>query len=210
MNLIIFGPQASGKGTQAEKIAEQFKLVHVSTGDIFRENISNETELGKQVKEILNKGEFVPDEITNKIVEDRLSKEDCQKGFILDGFPRNKEQADFLDTIPQKIKFVVNLEVPREELMKRISSRRVCQDCKENYNLLYIKPKEEGICDKCSGKLVHRDDDKPKAIEKRLNKYDEQTKPLLDFYEKKDNLININGDQSIEDVFKEILSKLSS
>lgn len=185
MNLIIFGPQASGKGTQAEKIASNYQIIHISTGDIFRNNISKGTELGRIAKEIINKGNLVPDDITNKIVENRLAQKDCDKGFILDGYPRNYHQVEFLDKLHRKITRVINLDVPREELIKRISNRRVCSDCKANYNLIYIKPKKQGLCDECEGTLVQRDDDKPKAIEKRLNIYDNQTKQLLDFYQKK-------------------------
>ncbi|MBU1202064.1 MAG: adenylate kinase [Nanoarchaeota archaeon] len=210
MNLIIFGPQASGKGTQAEKIASNYQIIHISTGDIFRNNISKGTELGRIAKEIINKGNLVPDDITNKIVENRLAQKDCDKGFILDGYPRNYHQVEFLDKLHRKITRVINLDVPREELIKRISNRRVCSDCKANYNLIYIKPKKQGLCDECEGTLVQRDDDKPKAIEKRLNIYDNQTKQLLDFYQKKGVLININGDQPIEKVFKDIISSLNS
>jgi len=208
--LIIFGPQASGKGTQAEKIASNYQIIHISTGDIFRNNISKGTELGRIAKEIINKGNLVPDDITNKIVENRLAQKDCDKGFILDGYPRNYHQVEFLDKLHRKITRVINLDVPREELIKRISNRRVCSDCKANYNLIYIKPKKQGLCDECEGTLVQRDDDKPKAIEKRLNIYDNQTKQLLDFYQKKGVLININGDQPIEKVFKDIISSLNS
>ena len=208
--MIIFGPQASGKGTQAEKIASNYQIIHISTGDIFRNNISKGTELGRIAKEIINKGNLVPDDITNKIVENRLAQKDCDKGFILDGYPRNYHQVEFLDKLHRKITRVINLDVPREELIKRISNRRVCSDCKANYNLIYIKPKKQGLCDECEGTLVQRDDDKPKAIEKRLNIYDNQTKQLLDFYQKKGVLININGDQPIEKVFKDIISSLNS
>lgn len=209
MNLIIFGPQASGKGTQAVRIAKHFGIQHISTGDIFRENISKGTELGKIAAELINKGDFVPDEITNKIVEDRIKKEDCEKGFILDGYPRNKIQAEYLDSLPQKIDVVINLEVSEEEVIRRMSSRRVCVDCKDTYNILFLKPKEEGVCDKCGGKLVMRDDDKPEAIKKRLELYNEKTKPLLKFYEEKGILKIINGAQGIDEVFEDVKKNLS-
>ncbi len=210
MNIIIFGPQASGKGTQAEMISKEYKIPHISTGDIFRDNISRKTKLGKVADEVIRRGELVPDEITNKIVEDRLSKDDCKRGFILDGYPRNHGQAKFLDSLSYSIEQIINLQVPREELIRRISSRRVCFECKTNYNLIYIRPKKEGRCDKCSGRLVQRDDDKPAAIEKRLNIYDSQTKPLIDFYQKKGLLANINGNQPIDYVFKDIAKRLGS
>ncbi|MBC8500709.1 MAG: adenylate kinase [Nanoarchaeota archaeon] len=208
MRLIIFGQQASGKGTQAEKITEHYGIPHISTGDIFRENISKGTELGKLAKEILDRGELVPDEITNKIIEERLSRDDCSKGFILDGYPRNRNQAEFLDNLPYQIDAVINLEVSQQELIKRISSRRVCVNCKTNYNLIYIKPKQEGMCNKCGGKLIIRDDDKPEAIKKRLAIYHEQTEPLLKFYEEKGILKNINGEQPMEAVSNDIIKAL--
>jgi len=210
MRLIIFGPQASGKGTQAEKITEHYGIPHISTGDIFRENIRNGTELGKLAKEILDRGELVPDEITNKIIEERLLRDDCKDGFILDGYPRNRNQAEFLDSLPYKIEAVINLKISEEEIIKRISARRVCVDCEANFNLIYIKPKQEGICDKCGGKLIIRDDDKPEAIKKRLSIYHEQTEPLLKFYEEKRILKNINGEQPMKTVFNDIIKELSA
>ncbi len=208
MNILIFGPQASGKGTQAQKIAEHLDIPHISTGDMFRANIREGTELGKIAQELINQGNLVPDEITNKMVEKRLGEDDCKEGFILDGYPRNRTQAEFLDSLPYKMDVALNLEVSREEVINRISSRRVCADCKANYNIIYIKPQEEDKCDKCGGKLVQRDDDKPESIKKRLQIYDEQTKPLLDFYRKKGILLNIDGEKPIEEVFEDIKKKL--
>ncbi len=210
MNFIIFGPQASGKGTQAIRIAEKFGLIHISTGKIFRANIANQTEIGLKIKAIINKGELVPDSLTNKIVQNRLEEEDCKSGFVLDGFPRNRNQADFLDTLHHKFKSVVDLEVPKTTIINRISTRRVCINCKQNYNTISLKPKVEGICDKCDGELIQRNDDQPEAIENRLKIYEEQTKPLLDFYEKKGILLPIDGDQGIDEVFEEIIKKLES
>lgn len=208
MNILIFGPQASGKGTQAIKIAEYLKIPHISTGDMFRANISQGTELGKKAQVLINEGNLVPNDITNKMVENRLTEDDCKTGFILDGYPRNQTQAEFLDNLPYKLDVVINLEVSRDEVIRRISSRRVCIDCKANYNIIYIKPKEEGICDKCHGTLIQRDDDKPESIQKRLKIYDEQTKPLLDFYDNKGILRNINGEKPIETVFETIKTGL--
>ncbi|NQU97887.1 adenylate kinase [Candidatus Woesearchaeota archaeon] len=208
MRLIIFGPQASGKGTQAIQIVNKLNIPQISTGNIFRENIKNKTELGKQAEQILSQGILMSDEITNKIVEERLSRDDCKNGFILDGYPRTRPQAEFLDNLQYKIDAVINLQISQEEIIKRISARRVCVDCKTNFNLIYIQPKQEGICDKCGGKLVQREDDKPEAIKKRLETYHEKTEPLLKFYEEKEILKNINGEQPMDTVLKEILFAL--
>ncbi|MFH1770563.1 MAG: adenylate kinase [archaeon] len=210
MYLIIFGPQASGKGTQAIQIAEYFDIPQISTGEIFRANIAQGTELGKKAKEILAQGNLVPDKITNEIVKNRLEENDCKNGFILDGYPRTRNQAEFLNTLPYKFDAAINLKIPQKEIIKRISNRRVCIDCKENFNLIYKLPKTEDKCDKCGGKLVQRGDDKPEAIEKRLGIYHSQTEPLLKFYKEKGILIDINGEQPIGDVFKEVIEKLSA
>lgn len=210
MKLLIFGPQASGKGTQATQVAKHYGIPHISTGNIFRANISQGTELGIKAKEILAQGNLVPDEITNEVIKNRLTEDDCKEGFILDGYPRNRNQAEFLDALPYNFDAVINLKIPQEEIIKRISNRRVCVDCKENFNLIYKKPKEEGVCDKCGGKLVQREDDQPEAIKKRLEIYHSQTEPLLEFYKEKGIIVDINGEQSIDDVFEEIIEKLSA
>ncbi|MBU0472401.1 MAG: adenylate kinase [Nanoarchaeota archaeon] len=209
MKLIIFGAQASGKGTQAVKIAEKFGIPQISTGDILRDNINKNTDLGKKAQIIMNQGNLVSDEIVNNMVRERLKARDCKKGFILDGYPRTKAQTEFLETLPYKIDAVINLYVSKPELIKRISSRRVCANCKTNYNLIYIKPKKEGVCDKCNCKLVIRDDDKPEAIKKRLTIYHEQTEPLIEFYRKKGVLKTINGEEPIDKVFRNIIEKQS-
>lgn len=208
MNIIIFGPQASGKGTQASQIAKYYDIPHISTGDIFRDNISKGTDLGQKVKTMLNKGTLIPNEVTNEIVKNRLEEDDCRDGFILDGYPRTRNQAEFLDSLPYEIDAVIDLQVSKELIIKRISSRRVCADCKTNYNILYLKPKREDECDKCQGHLVMREDDKPEAIHKRLKQYHEQTEPLLDFYKKKGILKIFNGEKPKEDVFEEIKKAL--
>lgn len=209
MNLLIFGPQASGKGTQAKNIAEHLKIPHISTGDIFRENISQGTKLGKMAQEIMNAGNLIPNDITNEIIEERLSRDDCDKGFILDGYPRNKNQTEFLDNLPYPITIAFNLMVSKDIVIKRMSSRRVCSECKAGYNILFIKPKKEGICDKCGGELIIREDDTPEAIKKRLEIYHNQTKPLLGFYKTKGVVIDIDGEPSIDEVFEKITEKLN-
>lgn len=210
MKLLIFGPQASGKGTQASKIAQHYNISHISTGNIFRANISQGTELGILAEKLMNKGILVPDDLTNNLIKNRLAENDCKDGFILDGYPRTKNQTEFLDTLQYNFDAAINLKIPKEEIIKRISNRRVCVDCKENFNLIYKQPKEKGSCDKCGGKLVQREDDQPEAIKKRLETYHNQTEPLLGFYKEKGILININGEQPINDVFEEIIEKLSA
>jgi adenylate kinase len=203
MKIIIFGAQGAGKGTQAENIAQYFKIPHLSTGDIFRENIKKGTDLGKLAASLINDGKLVPDDITNNLVKQTISQSQYSNGFILDGYPRNLSQAEFLDNITD-IDFVIDLEVEKKELIRRISSRRVCEKCGTNYNLIYVKPKNENFCDLCNGKLMQRDDDKEEAVNKRLDIYYSQTKPLEKFYEKKGILFRINGAPAIEEVFKEI------
>lgn len=210
MRLLIFGPQASGKGTQAARVAEHFKIPHISTGDIFRDNMARGTELGKKIQEIMNAGNLISDDITNEIVKIRLAESDCEQGFILDGYPRTRNQAEFLETLPYKIDATINLEVSESEIIKRIGARRICEDCKEGFNTIFIKPKIEDVCDKCSGKLVIRDDDKPEAIKKRLSLYRELTEPLLGFYKEKGLIVNINGDPIMDKVYAEIIQKLSA
>ncbi|MEM4259757.1 MAG: adenylate kinase [Candidatus Woesearchaeota archaeon] len=207
MNIIILGPQGSGKGTQAIRIAEKYGLHHISTGDIFRENIKNKTDLGKEIEEIMQSGNLVPDDITNQVIKERLEK--TKNGFILDGYPRNIEQAKFLDKIA-KIDFVIDLELSEEEAINRIASRRLCSKCGESYNVISIKPKVKGICDKCEGKLLQREDDKPEAIKKRLKIYNEQTTPLKDYYRNEGLLIEIDATQSIDEVFKSIINEIDN
>lgn len=206
MNIIIFGPPGSGKGTQAVKIAAEFNVPHISTGDIFRQNIKDETELGLQVKSILDAGQLVPDEVTNDLMKDRLGKEDCANGFILDGFPRNLIQAKALDAFTS-IDHVLNVKVSDEEVTKRLTGRRYCHACKKTYHILFNPPQVEGKCE-CGTDLIIRDDDKLEVVQDRLRVYHEQTKPVLDYYVEKGIIKDVNGEQSIDAVFDEILTTL--
>ena len=208
MKLLIIGPQGSGKGTQAKKLADHFSIAHISTGDIFRENIKKKTELGKKAEDLMNAGNLVPDDLTNDLVKDRLTWPDCENGFILDGYPRNMLQANFLDALAE-IDAVLLLDIPKEVTIQRISSRRVCKKCGANFNVFTIPPKKEGVCDSCESELVQREDDTEDAVEKRLQLYAEQTKPLIDFYKEKGLVKEVDGTKSIEDVFQDLLAVLS-
>ena len=194
MKIVMLGPQGSGKGTYASRLSPILGTPHISTGDIFRENIKEKTELGKKVEEYLQSGRLVPDEITLEIIKDRLSRPDCKNGFILDGFPRTLKQAEELENITN-LDYVVYLNVPEWLLLKRLSSRVVCRDCGKIYNLLNIKPKEEGKCDLCSGELIRRKDETPEAIKVRLKEYEEKTKPIEDYYKKKGILLVVSCDR---------------
>jgi adenylate kinase len=204
MKMLILGPQGSGKGTQAKKIAEAFELKHISTGDIFRENIKNQTELGKLAKSFIDQGKLVPDEVTNKIVEDAIKGKD---DFILDGFPRNMMQAEVLENVTQ-LDYAVEVQLEDEDVLLRLSGRRTCRECGEIYHINFKPSKKFGECDHDAGELYQRDDDKPDAITKRLEIYHLETEPILDFYKKKKILITINGDQPIEKVFEDIKEAL--
>ncbi len=204
MKLLVIGPQGSGKGTQAKKIAEKFNLRHISTGDIFRENIKNETELGKLAKSFIDKGELVPDDVTNKIVADAIKELD---DFLLDGFPRNLSQAEFLDSVTKLDKVVV-IGLNDEEVLARLSGRRTCPECGEIYHINFKPPKVTGKCDFDDGELFQRDDDKADAINERLDIYNEQTHPLIEHYS--DIVVKIDGSPSIDEVWAQIEEKLSS
>jgi adenylate kinase len=201
------GPQASGKGTQGKLLAEKFNIPRISTGDIFRKEIADKTEIGKLVDEYLKSGKLVPDHITSSIAKGRLSKMDCKKGFILDGYPRDLGQALFLDSISNVDK-VILVNISNREAIKRISNRRVCINCGSSYNLVSNPPKKEDVCDKCGGNLVLRGDDYPDAISRRLEIYRKESRPMLRFYYKKHILIKVQGMQSIEGVYSDILKKL--
>ena len=212
MRAILLGPPGAGKGTQAETIVNEFKVPHVSTGDMFRKNIKEETELGKKVKSYLDKGMLVPDELTIEIVKDRLLQDDCKNGFLLDGFPRTLEQANALDKVlgemGQKLDYVINIQVDPKLLVDRAVGRRICKDCGQTYHLLFNKPSKEGICDKCGGELYQRKDDTEETVANRINVYQEQTQPLIEYYTKKGIILDINGEQPIDKVGSDIISSL--
>ncbi|NLY66300.1 MAG: adenylate kinase [Tissierellia bacterium] len=212
MRLVLLGPPGAGKGTQASAIISKYSIPHISTGDIFRANIKNGTELGKQVEAYMNKGLLVPDELVVSIVKDRLTEEDCKDGFLLDGFPRTVNQAEALDEELKKMNLkldkVVNIQVGKEILIERAIGRRICKNCGATYHIKFNPPKEENICDKCGGKLHQRDDDKVETVEKRIEVYHEQTKPLIEYYDKKGLLLNVDGTKPVEEVFNEIIASL--
>lgn len=212
MNLILLGGPGAGKGTQAKLIVEKYKIPQISTGDMLREAVKQGTELGKKAKEYMDKGELVSDEIVIGIVKERLKQPDCDRGFILDGFPRTIAQAEaldkILDEIGKKIDAVINIQVPEEEIVKRIVNRRTCKNCGAIYHLIYSPPKEPNKCDKCGGELYQRDDDKEETVRERLRVYREQTEPLIEYYQKKGILYNVDGTKDINGVFEEIKSIL--
>lgn len=213
MNIILLGPPGSGKGTQAKMIADKFKVLHISTGDILRENVRGGTALGVEAKKYMDAGQLVPDSLLIDIIKDRLSKPDvAATGFMLDGYPRTIPQAEALDKImpslQKKIDVVLNIDVPDDELVRRLSGRRMCK-CGRSYHILFNKPKVEGKCDACGGDLYHRDDDKEAAILNRLKVYKDQTQPLITFYTKAGVIANINGAAEILAIFDEISKVLS-
>ncbi|WP_080876117.1 adenylate kinase [Oceanobacillus timonensis] len=212
MNLILMGLPGAGKGTQAEKIEEKYHIPHISTGDMFRSAIKEGTDLGKKAKEYMDQGNLVPDEVTIGIVKERLAKDDCAKGFLLDGFPRTIAQAEALQKLTadlnRTIDHVIHVDVPEEKLVERLTGRRICPTCGTTYHVVYNPPKEEGICDKDGSQLIQRDDDQPETVKKRLAVNVEQTQPLLDFYQDKGYLVKVDGDRDIDDVFSDIESIL--
>ncbi|WP_405098390.1 adenylate kinase [Oceanobacillus sp. FSL H7-0719] len=214
MNLILMGLPGAGKGTQAEKIKEKYNIPHISTGDMFRLAIKEGTDLGKKAKEFMDQGALVPDEVTIGIVRERLMKDDCKNGFLLDGFPRTIAQAKSLEQLltelNESINSVLHVDVPKEKLVERLSGRRICPTCGTAYHVEFNPPKVEGICDKDGTPLTQRDDDKPETVKNRLAVNIEQMQPLLDFYQDKGHLVRVNGDQDINDVFQEIRSKLEN
>ena len=208
MKIIMLGAPGAGKGTQAKMIADKYKVPHISTGDIFRANIKNGTELGKKAKEYMDKGQLVPDELTVEILLDRVAQDDCKNGYVLDGFPRTIPQADVLDTeltkLGDKVDYAINVDVPDENIVRRMSGRRACLKCGATYHIEHIPPKKEGICDTCGSELVQRDDDKPETVQNRLSVYHEQTQPLIDYYNKKGILKSVDGTKDMQEVFDEI------
>ena len=214
MKIIMLGAPGAGKGTQAKKIAEKYGIPHISTGDIFRANIKNGTELGKKAKTFMDKGLLVPDELVVDLVVDRVNQEDCANGYVLDGFPRTIPQAEALDkalaAMGQKVDYAIDVDVPDENILKRMSGRRACVDCGATYHIVYAPTKEENVCDKCQGELILRDDDKPETVQKRLNVYHEQTQPLIDYYTEKKILAKVDGTTDIEVVFDTIVKILGA
>ncbi|RMG25531.1 MAG: adenylate kinase, partial [Methanobacteriota archaeon] len=206
MQFVLFGPPGAGKGTQAKLLSEKFGIPQISTGDILRNAVKNETELGKKVKAILDRGELVPDDVIVELVEERLSEPDAQKGFILDGFPRTLFQAEALETWLQKNNrnglTVIRIRISEEEIVKRLTSRRICEKCGFTYNLIYNPPPSDNRCEKCGGKIIQRSDDNEETIRKRIRVYIDQTSPVIDFYRNKGNLFEVDGSQHVEKVFE--------
>ena len=214
MKIIMVGAPGAGKGTQAKRIAEKYGIPHVSTGDIFRANLKEGTELGLKAKVFMDKGALVPDEITIGMLMDRIHQPDCKDGYVLDGFPRNIPQAEALtkalSEANESMDAVVDVDVPDENIMDRMSGRRTCRKCGEGYHTKYNPPKVDGICDVCGGELYIRDDDKPETVKKRLTVYHDQTQPLIDYYTKQGILKSVNGTQMMEKVFADVVKILDS
>ncbi len=214
MKIIMLGAPGAGKGTQAKMIADKFGIPHISTGDIFRANIKNGTELGKKAKEYMDKGQLVPDELTVEILLDRVAADDCKNGYVLDGFPRTIPQADVLDKeltkLGDKVDFAINVDVPDENIVRRMSGRRACLKCGATYHIEHIPPKKEGICDTCGSELVQRDDDKPETVQNRLKVYHEQTQPLIEYYDGKNILKTVDGTKDMQEVFNNIVNILNA
>ena len=212
MRIIMLGAPGAGKGTQASRISEKYGIPQISTGDILRSAVREGTELGKKAKEYMDRGELVPDEIVIGIVRERIVQDDCKKGFILDGFPRTVVQAEALDKMLEElglsIDYVINIDVPEEEIVKRLTGRRTCRNCQAMYHVIFNPPKKDNVCDKCGGELYQRDDDKEETIRARLEVYKKQTAPLIDYYSKKGKLVNIDGTKSIDEIFEEIVRVL--
>ena len=212
MKIIMLGAPGAGKGTQAKMIAEKCGIPHISTGDIFRANIKNGTELGAKAKEYMDKGLLVPDELVCDLVVDRIQQADCEKGYILDGFPRTIPQAEAqenaLNAIEQKLDYAIDIDVPDENIINRMSGRRACVGCGATYHVLFNPTKVEGKCDVCGESLILRDDDKPETVKKRLDVYHTQTQPLIDFYTERKVLVEVDGTQSMDKVFDDIMKIL--
>ncbi|MGO5052470.1 adenylate kinase [Lachnospiraceae bacterium LCP25S3_G4] len=214
MKIVMLGAPGAGKGTQAKKIASKYDIPHISTGDIFRANIKNGTELGKKAKTFMDQGLLVPDELVVDLVVDRVNQDDCSNGYVLDGFPRTIPQAEALDkaleTLGQTLDYAINVEVPDENIVTRMSGRRACVDCGSTYHLVYASTKVDGICDNCGGSLILRDDDQPETVQKRLNVYHDQTQPLIDYYTNANILVEVDGTIDIQDVFQAIVKILGA
>ena len=214
MKIIMLGAPGAGKGTQAKKIADKYQIPHISTGDIFRANIKEGTELGKKAKSYMDQGLLVPDELTLELIMDRFQNPDCANGYVLDGFPRTIPQAkaltDALEKNGDTIDYAINVEVPDENIVTPMSGRRACLSCGATYHVVYAPTKTEGICDRCGEKLVLRDDDKPETVKKRLDVYHSQTQPLIDYYTKQGKLVQVDGTQDVDAVFDAIVKILGA
>ena len=214
MKIVMLGAPGAGKGTQAKMIASKYQIPHISTGDIFRANIKNGTELGKKAKSYMDQGLLVPDELTVDLVIDRLAQDDCKNGYILDGFPRTIPQAEALDAalakLGEKMDYAIDVDVPDENIVSRMSGRRACTGCGATYHIVYNPSKKGECCEVCGEKLILRDDDKPETVQKRLNVYHEQTQPLIDYYTKQSILRTVDGTQDMNDVFAEIVKILGA
>ncbi len=212
IRVVLLGAPGAGKGTQAKMLIEKFKIPQISTGDILRKAVADGTPLGKEAKVIMDQGGLVSDKIVLGLVEERVKQPDCQNGFILDGFPRNTAQAEALDKLlagmNMPLTIALTVDVEKGELMKRLTGRRTCKSCQQMYNIYFSPPKKEGVCDKCGGSLFQRDDDKEETIKKRLDVYDSQTAPLIDYYNKKGIMKTVMGVGSIDDIFKKVVALL--
>jgi adenylate kinase len=214
VKIIMLGAPGAGKGTQAKQIADKYKIPHISTGDIFRANIKNETELGKKAKTYMDQGLLVPDELTVNLVIDRVKNPDCINGYVLDGFPRTIPQAESLDAalaeLGEKIDYAIDVDVPDENIISRMAGRRACLSCGATYHIKHIPTKVEGICDRCGNELILRDDDKPDTVNKRLSVYHEQTQPLIEYYSAKKILVDVDGTKDMAEVFRAIVEILGA
>lgn len=212
LRAVLLGPPGAGKGTQAVRLVEKYEIPHISTGDIFRKNIKEGTELGKKAQEYMNAGALVPDELVVDLVKDRLQQDDCKNGFLLDGFPRTIFQAEKLDEFLSesnlKMDIVINLKVEKEALIKRLTGRRVCKDCGASYHIVNIPPKKEGVCDICGGELIQRKDDNIETVENRINVYEKQTAPLIGYYKEAGSLVDFDGEASLDEVFDAIVQAI--
>ena len=214
LRAVLLGPPGAGKGTQAARLVEKYDIPHISTGDIFRKNIKEGTELGKKAQEYMNAGQLVPDELVCDLVKDRLLQDDCANGFLLDGFPRTIFQAEtldqFLEANGQKLDIVINLRVEKQSLITRLTGRRVCKGCGASYHIVNIPPKQEGICDVCGGELIQRADDNLETVENRINVYDSQTAPLIGYYKESGCLVDFDGEKPLDEVFSDIVEAIGA